>query len=676
MKTTLGACSALFVLALPFAAAAQTTVDSVIVTARPDSEDPAVVADARRRLSETPGAVSVIAAESFEDRFALALDDMLRDAPGVFAQKKWGGDTRLSIRGSGIGNANHNRGLLIAQDGLPLNEADGYGDSQIADPLLTRHVEVYRGGNALRFGGATLGGAVNMVTPTGKTAPYDNRVRIDGGSFGLLRQHVALARTMGPWDGFVAATNQTGQGPRSQSQQNIQFGSLNLGRELGDGEIRFTLSGAHIKQEINGALTAAQFAADPDQPAAGNVANDYARDLRGLRSVVSLQQPLSETLAVSAGVYAVWKELDHPIFQVIDQESRNYGAFARLDWDGEVAGRRADAYAGLWARSGDLDSRFFVNIRGARGALRSISYQNATALDLFAEGRLFVSDRVAVVAGATYGQAERDYRSVAVPGVAGTFNLDASKDFDWLAPRIGLLWEAPDGAQVFANVTRSAEPPNFGSLSPTGVGFAPVEAQEALTFEIGTRGRRGALTWDLTFYHAELEKEMLQFSVSPDRPATTFNADETYHRGIEAALDWRFTEAWRLRQSYTWSDFRFRDDTQYGDNRLPVAPEHFYRAELRYDAPAGWFVAPSVEWSPQGAWVDFRNTLKSPSYAIANLNLGWTAPNGISLFLDLRNLTDEAYVSNVQPVILAAPTTAAYWPGDRRSIFAGVVLDF
>ena len=36
---------------------------------------------------------------------------------------------------------------------MPLNEADGYGDTQIADPLLTRYVEVYRGGNALRFGG-------------------------------------------------------------------------------------------------------------------------------------------------------------------------------------------------------------------------------------------------------------------------------------------------------------------------------------------------------------------------------------------------------------------------------------------------------------------------------------------------------------------------------------------
>ena len=125
------------------------SVDSVIVTGTRDPEEPGVVADARQRLSETPGAVSVISQESFLKRQALGLDDMLRDAPGVYAQKKWGGDVRLSIRGSGLGNANHNRGLLIAQDGVPLNEADGFGDSQIADPLLTRYVEVYRGGNAL-----------------------------------------------------------------------------------------------------------------------------------------------------------------------------------------------------------------------------------------------------------------------------------------------------------------------------------------------------------------------------------------------------------------------------------------------------------------------------------------------------------------------------------------------
>lgn len=681
MKSLLLASTAVFTLAVPLCAFADddqaTTVDSVIVTARPNPEDPAVVASARKRLSETPGAVSVISAESYEQRFAIALDDMLRDAPGVFAQKKWGGDIRISIRGSGIGNANHNRGLLIAQDGLPLNEADGYGDSQIADPLLARYTEVYRGGNALRFGGALLGGAINMVTPTGTNAGFENQVRLDGGSFGLLRQHVALARQSGDWDVFVAATNQTGQGWRPQSQQNIQFGSLNIGRSFGeDREVRLIVNGSNINQEIPGALTRAQFDADPRQAAAANVANDQSRNQRGLRGSLRTSWRLNDDLAFEGGVYAIWKDLDHPIFQVIDQQSRNYGAFGRLDWDGEIAGMRADGYAGVWLRKGDLDSNFYVNVKGARGAPTSISLQNASASDVFGEGRLFVSEHLALVGGATWGAATRDYQSFAIPGMPNTFNLNASKDYDWIAPRLGLLWEDGQGSQVFANLTKSVEPPNQGSMSPTGAGFAPVEAQEAWTAEIGTRGRRGPLTWDVTLYRAQLDREMLQFTTGPSIPASTFNADKTVHQGLEAAVDWKIVPQVRLRQTYAWSDFRFDGDAQYGDNRLPIVPEHFYRAELRYDHPAGWFVAPSVEWAISDAWVDFANTTKSPSYAILNLNAGWTLNDKVSLFVDVRNAADEAYISNVQAQIKATAASAAYWPGDGRSVFGGITVAF
>lgn len=663
--------------ALSLAAESVPTLDSVIVTAAPDPEDPAVVSAARRRLSETPGAVSVISAESYANRFALALDDVLRDAPGVYAQRKWGGDIRISIRGSGIGNANHNRGLLLTQDGVPLNEADGYGDSQIADPLLARYTEVYRGGNALRFGGALLGGAVNMVTSTGRDAGFDNRVRIDGGSFGYLRENIAVARQSGDWDIYAAATNQRSQGWRSQSQQNIQFGALNISRGFGeDREVRLIINGSSIKQEIPGALTRAQFDADPRQAAAGNYANDQGRDQRGVRTSLRTTWRLSDSTVFEGAVYGVWKDLDHPIFQVIDQQSRNWGAFGRFDWDGHLGGLRADGYAGVWLRTGDLDSSFYVNVKGARGAPTSLSLQNADAVDLFAEGRLFVSDRLALVGGATWGSAKRDYRSFAVPGQPATFDLEASKTYDWLAPRIGLLWENESGAQVFANLTRSVEPPNFSSMSPTNLGFAPVAAQKAWTAEIGTRGRRGPLTWDLTFYRAWLDDELLQYTVANGVPASTFNADETVHQGIEAALDWQATSRIRLRQTWTWSDFRFKGDVQYGDNRLPVVPEHFYRAELRYQDPRGWFVAPSVEWSASSPWVDFKNTTRAPSYAILNLGAGWTVNDKVSVFVDGRNLTDEDYVSNVQAQIAAAASSAAYWPGDGRSVFGGVTVSF
>lgn len=219
------------------------------------------------------------------------------------------------------------------------------------------------------------------------------------------------------------------------------------------------------------------------------------------------------------------------------------------------------------------------------------------------------------------------------------------------------------------------EPPNFSALSPTVGGFSPLQPQEAWTAEAGTRGRRGALTWDITLYRANLKKELLTFVADATRPATTFNADKTVHQGIEAALDWRFAKGWRLRQSYNLSDFYFKNDPQYGNNRLPIVPVHAYRAGLRYDHPAGAFIEPTLELTSQ-VRTDFRNTAEAEGYAVWSLNTGWTFSNGTRLFLDARNLTDKRYVSNVNSVVSANAGTAAYWPGEGRAVFVGLATSF
>ena len=658
----------------------QTNLDSVLVTARPNSEDAPVVAQARKRLSETPGAVAVISSEAYANRYAVGLTDAVRDVPGVYAQKKFGEDARLSIRGSGVGNSNHNRGTLLAQDGVPLNEADGYGDYQLIDPLLARFTEVYKGGNALRFGGALLGGAINLVTPTGKTAGADNLLRVEGGSFGTARVHGELARQSGDNDVFVGATLSSSDGWRQQSNASAARLSANVGRSFGeDREVRLYLSGADLKQQIAGAVTLSQALNSPTKAAAANLSNNYGRNMRNARASLQTTWRLSDTTVFEGGVYGAWRDLDHPIFQVVDQESRNFGAFGRLDWTGQLGGRAADLFAGVSYRIGDLDARQWLNLHGSKGALQAFSRQNAQALDVFVEGRLFVTPRVAVVAGGTYGTASRDYQSYKLPGVVTTFDLTAGRDYDWFAPRVGLLFQVDQDSQVFANLTRSVEPPNFGAFSPTAAaGFAPVVPQTAWTGEIGARGRKGAFAWDVALYRAELKNELLSFTVDPDHPAATFNADETLHQGIEAGLDWRITPRVRLRQTYAWSDFHFEGDAQYGDNVLPVVPEHLYRAELKYEHPAGWFVAPSVEWSPRGPFVDYRNKVRAPDYAIASLGAGYTR-DGVTLFLDARNLFDKRYVNTVNPLAnpatVSATTienTAAFWPGEGRGLFVGV----
>jgi iron complex outermembrane receptor protein len=700
LKASVAPCALLLSIGalIPGVASAQTAdratrLDEIIVTAARNPEDPPVVAETRARLSRTPGAVAVVSAESYRDRYAPNLADVLRDVPGVYAEKKWGGDVRLSIRGSGIGNSSHNRGALLAQDGTPFNEADGFGDFQLIDPSIARYTEVYKGGNALRFGGALLGGAINLVTPTGRTAGAANAFRIDGGSYGTVRAHAEFARTYGDWDVFAAATGQQADGWRDQSSGQQQYGSLNIGRRFGqDREVRLYVSGGYVHQEIPGSVTLDQALNNPTAANAGNKALAYQRDMASVRSTLQTRWRLNDETVFEGGIYGTWKDLDHPIFQVVDQQSRNYGVFGRFDWTGRAFGKAADAFYGVSYRSGDLDANQWINLAGSHGAHTARSRQNATGLDVFAEARLFVTDRLAVVAGGSFGRAGRDYQSYALPGQSATFNLTTGKDYDWFAPRIGLLWQDETGSQVYANITRSVEPPNFSALSPTAQGFQPLQPQEAVTWEVGARGRRGAFTYDIAVYRADLDHELLNFIIQQGIPAATFNAGPTVHQGVEAGLDWRFAPqflggGWRLRQTYAFSDFHFAGDRVYRDHDLPVVPPHLYRAELRYDHPSGWFVAPSLEWSIADSWVDYANTLKSPSYAVASLNAGWTLDNGVSIFLDARNLTDESYISNFGAVTDTTATTpgpngpvpvstAVFFPGEGRSVFVGVSRKF
>ena len=152
----------------------------IIVTASP------MIEAAAARVQRTPGGVDVVAADAFEDKVAVSLRDALTFSPGVYTQPRFGQEVRISIRGSGLSRGFHMRGLTLLQDGIPLNLADDNGDFQELDPQVFQHIEVYRGGNALRLGGSTLGGAINAVTPTGRSAP-GVELRVDGGS-SLQRQ--------------------------------------------------------------------------------------------------------------------------------------------------------------------------------------------------------------------------------------------------------------------------------------------------------------------------------------------------------------------------------------------------------------------------------------------------------------------------------------------------------
>jgi iron complex outermembrane receptor protein len=123
------------------------------------------------------------------------------------------------------------------------------------------------------------------------------------------------------------------------------------------------------------------------------------------------------------------------------------------------------------------------------------------------------------------------------------------------------------------------------------------------------------------------------------------------------------------------SDFRFRGDVQYGNNRLPVVPRHVYRAELRVGSDAV-HVAPNIEWLPQGAFADYRNTLRTRGYALIGLSAGAQLLDNVDLFVDARNLTAKEAVGDISAVIAATPASVIFNPVERRAVFGGVRARF
>ena len=622
---------------------------------------------ARERLDTVPGGASIVDADAYKTGRASTVQDTLGLAPGVFIQSRipGGAEARLSIRGSGIQRTFHLRGIKLLQDGVPLNQADGAGDFQALEPLAARYVEVFRGANALAYGSTTLGGAVNYVSYSGHdAAPL--QARMEAGSFGYLRGQVSGGVAGEKLDGYASLSHFSLDGYQEHSRQQDERLFANLGIRIQPQlETRFYMLDANSNSELPGALTREMLDENPRAANPANVAGNQKRDFDLTR--VSNRTVLGfDESRIEAGAWAAHKKLFHPIFQVLDIASDDYGLDLRYVSEASLFGRRNILTVGFSPALTEQTDVRHTNVGGNRGALTAQSDQTATNLDLYAEIQHYVGPRDALVLGAQASRASRKYEDQFLANGDNSFDAD----YQGFSPKLGWRHEFSTAVQAFANISRSFEPPSFGELAG-GPGITQVREQEADTFEIGSRGTLAALEWDAAFYHARVRDELLSQNDASGNPLGTVNASRTVHRGIEATIGKSLGPV-GLRVAYLWNDFRFDGDPVYGDNRLPGVPEHFLRAEVVYRA-GRFYAGPTFEWSPRRYAVDMANTLYTDDYAIVGFRIGMQSAKSFSWFLEGRNLTDETYAATTGVLADAnGADAAAFYPGEGRGIYAGV----
>ncbi len=687
--------------------------------------------------------------------------DILAFTPGVFAAPPAGnGDgIKISARGSGIARSAGNffrNGLLFTFDGLPVTGPGGT-PYELFETYGLSDTQVWLGGNAFDNGSLALGGHINYITKTG----YDAKAfegRLDLGSFGYRKYQLSTGQVVGKVDYFGSITSSQADGFQNWAKGSSEGFAGNLGYRFSpEVNTRFFVRYRTTENQNPGNISLLELdrdntnspvnrlqKSDRVQPGSTWLGNKTSfaptPDSKLELGFVHHNAPIDIQPSPSPG--NVVGTHDNPVLDPaangLDRSLWNF-----RDVYGEIKYTRKDNLFGLESASTvalsvsyeyDGDVNTYANnpnrTTGERkfgNLLKTANYDGSSDSSLRFGNQLGLTDKLRFDTGLSVVNIRRAgeytyYNPLLPVPVQPTGSTGSTIDLDeyYLAPRVGLLYTFSPGNSLFANVTRSLEAPNSWQLSG-GSNAAwnyhlPIDNQDAIAYEIGTRFNRGAFNGGLTLFHSDVKNELLTVLIDPSNPglgSTTFNGPDTYKQGVELLLN---TTLWSengflsaaptgqttklvFQQSLTANRFGYKDEnvfaiaptdpndfTQSADE-LPGVPDLNYQARLAFDHRSGFFINASA-FHASSYFADFSNVLEVPDYTLYDLAFGYKAPSGRwEVFLDFRNLTDEAYASSAGPIYTptlvgglvdatATSQTRTIQAGDGRAVYGGVTVRF
>ncbi|QCI11814.1 TonB-dependent receptor [Pseudomonas putida] len=663
-------------------------------------------------LKEVAGGVNFIDAKTVEQGRVSTATDVFALQPGVIATQGGGNNDggRISIRGSGInkGVGYFRAGIFFLFDGLPVSGPGGT-PYELFEPLGLSHTEILRGANAFDIGSLYLGGAINYVTKTGyDAAPL--QVRYEAGSYGYQKRQISSGQVLGPLDYYVSLTDSSSDGFQDQTRGKSAGFAGNVGYQFSPQlKTRLYYRYRTTDNETPGYITKAQLKDDPKQ------ANPTSVNVRAHRKQPGSTWVGSKTQYTFDDDSHLEFGLVYHDYPIDARQGVNRTTWGFTDYSTSLKYDRLDSLFGKNSvtrlnllRTEHLNAYAKTSVRIPTGVtaglpvgseVRKAEYQGSDTVLSASNETEVINEKLWLSAGVSAVNFERKGRvSYPVGGEADNPNNPVETN-DWeFAPRIGVRYAITPDWQLFGNLSRTVEAQQswafisgaqvFTSGPATGLnsGGQELKPQIADTLEFGTRGQLGGTAWDLTFYRSHVQDELLSVIIreatsTADALTSEYNASKTIHQGVELGLDsllWANDgNSLHLRQSYTYSDFFYRDDDQFGSNRLPGIPKHNYQAQLRYDFNSGVYVGVNTYYASKTP-VDFANTATAGSYNLWGATVGWDSPKkDWSVYLDLRNLTDEKYAASISPTYDAKGTDPrTIIPGDGFGAYAGVQYNF
>ncbi|MFL5494626.1 MAG: TonB-dependent receptor family protein [Gemmatimonadales bacterium] len=646
--------------------------DTTRVTRLPDIN--VTVTRSTEPLERVPYATGVLNRGDLQrGQQTIGLDEALNNLPGVVVSNRYNFslDQRISIRGAGSRSNFGVRGLKILLDGVPQTLPDGQSQLTNVEFADIARAEGLRGSSSSLYGNAS-GGVISFQSEPAAAAPFAQRVRVQGGTGkegndDFYKWQSWSSGRLGNASGTLSLSQFKADGFRQHSAGEVR--QLNAG-------IDYVFSGSTIgtlrfsaaddpRAENPGALTLAEYLANPDSAAANNIARGADKDVQQQQLSLGARHFDQAGNEYTVTVFGLLRDLKNPLAA---PPPNGFGPTigTYVDIGRVVGGARASAAYRLGSgpraprltAGADLqrmrdNRRNFVSVSGAPTDSVVIDQrEKITEFGPFAQLSWTPDQHVLVSGGARYDWVRFDVLDHHLSDGVDNSGVRTNAAF---SGNVGASWSEGEEFVPYVNLSTSFETPTTTELvnQPNGTGGFndQLKPQRAVTYEVGARGRVSPwVSYSAAFFIGRITDAIVQQQEVGGR-AFFVNAGKTHNDGAEIGLSLTPVTGLTLNGAYTFAHYRFATGDSLDGNRLPGVPDHFWRLGLRTSLPGGIYVDADHTLSSSLA-ADDANTIVVDSWGagVTNLRVGWTGTVGtmqLSPFVGFNNLWDRRYIGSV-----------------------------
>ena len=588
-------------------------------------------------LLRAVGSVSLIDSNQARNHTKSSLVGLINTVPGVRMEERSPGSYRLSLRGSLLRSPFGIRNIKIYVDDFPLTDAGGNTYLNLLDATALGNIEIYKGPEASNFGAST-GGALLISSPT--LGGNQLKGGLNMGAYGLLHQSASLAQNYQNYGFSLNQAYQSSNGYRENSAlkrkyiQTTQQWAYNQ-----KGQLKALLLYSDLHYQTPGGLTDVQMAANPKAArlatstlpsAAQQQAGIYNRTFfGGLAHQYNFNQHFKHVIALFTS-YTDFKNPFITNYELRKEQTIGFRTFLNYT-NNAIARIKYNVQTGFEGASTTSNIKNYGNNSGTMGAMKVSDHLAANQSFAFIRLNVDIDQQLLIELGSSLNLFSYNYESYFPQGVA-----KKTRDFKTvLMPKLAASYLLTPNTTLRASASKGYSPPTLAEVrSSDNIINNNLKAEAGWNYEGGLRyaANNRRFFVDATLFHFQLKNAIVR-RLNSNNIEYFINAGGTKQLGAELQTAWwllklpptQFLNGLQLRNSYTYSHFRFADfknaQQDYSKNRLTGVPNHTLISSLEFNLKKGFYTFVQHNYTSAIPLND-ANTFFAKNYHLVDLRAG------------------------------------------------------